>query len=602
MKAKNKLSETRLAAAVKAYSRTAADAMPDERTLSEQYDPPVKAAALFASSGAALPVRRENRVARFAAIAASVVMIFGVLGVGAWFIRTQPGVLDPTDAPTELPSVTSAPSVAPTIAPVSPSPSPSPEPQQLEIGPFIELDWPEHPAVYQPEVKVFPMTNTRSVYKTVVSGTETFVDADLNPVELPAGTKSHANIYSNWSNRSNWNSSPKAYALQVIPPDDNAPDYSIWCLMLADGTIPLDADGHHILLPNYGEDGPFFYNLGTTVVTHSFSGDKRRHGLYDLEERRELVTAEYDWIEPLDEVFYFAVRDDMSYLLDSKGKLLFSIPGSHDIAIMETPHRQSVEAQYVLYSQRRVFYKISDHYGAKYDLLEKWHDLYFCISYSRMAGSPNFAYITDLDGRELRQIAFLSRYVQDDVAIFATVSKFVVVDASGHTREFPAPLLGAYVGNVELVGHEIHYTDYNNHHDYWVDEAGNIREDEFMQEDDRVFFRYYTDTAPQLYQLRDEQNNVLLEAPDPLDDRGDFVLAFSSEGYEERVAPVLRAVHATDGTLLLGDVYGAVYEATGPDGGMLVYLDAQTCVLLYPDGRTVPVPNAPAVVSEYLGG
>jgi hypothetical protein len=61
-----------------------------------------------------------------------------------------------------------------------------------------------------------------------------------------------------------------------------------------------------------------------------------------------------------------------------------------------------------------------------------------------------------------------------------------------------------------------------------------------------------------------------------------------------------RAVYDLDGNLLLDNILGYIWDVYHPDG-MFVYLDANTCVLLYPDGRTVPVPNAPYFELEYWG-
>jgi hypothetical protein len=61
------------------------------------------------------------------------------------------------------------------------------------------------------------------------------------------------------------------------------------------------------------------------------------------------------------------------------------------------------------------------------------------------------------------------------------------------------------------------------------------------------------------------------------------------------------AVYSLDGEMLLDDIFGAIYEAPGPNGGIFVYLDENTCVLLTPDGRTVPVHSAPVVEKVYYG-
>jgi hypothetical protein len=77
----------------------------------------------------------------------------------------------------------------------------------------------------------------------------------------------------------------------------------------------------------------------------------------------------------------------------------------------------------------------------------------------------------------------------------------------------------------------------------------------------------------------------------------DFIL--HSEYIDDfRLEP--RAVYSVVGSLLVDNVFGWVRPA--PGGGIFVYTDPHTCVLLYPDGRTVPVPNAPVVERFYFGG
>jgi hypothetical protein len=65
----------------------------------------------------------------------------------------------------------------------------------------------------------------------------------------------------------------------------------------------------------------------------------------------------------------------------------------------------------------------------------------------------------------------------------------------------------------------------------------------------------------------------------------------------------MRAVYSVEQKrLLLDNIYGAITEMLLPDGGMFVYTAPDNCVVLYPDGRTVPVPNAPVVERYYFGG
>ena len=59
-----------------------------------------------------------------------------------------------------------------------------------------------------------------------------------------------------------------------------------------------------------------------------------------------------------------------------------------------------------------------------------------------------------------------------------------------------------------------------------------------------------------------------------------------------------RAVYSLDGKLLLDDVYGVV-DSPMLNGGIFVYTTPDNCIVLYPDGSTIPVRAAPPV-SKYV--
>ncbi|MDR3277942.1 MAG: hypothetical protein LBT12_04145 [Oscillospiraceae bacterium] len=58
---------------------------------------------------------------------------------------------------------------------------------------------------------------------------------------------------------------------------------------------------------------------------------------------------------------------------------------------------------------------------------------------------------------------------------------------------------------------------------------------------------------------------------------------------------------ASGGEILMENPYGVIEELTFPDA-IAVYADESSCLLLYTDGHTVPIPNAPKVKYEHIGG
>lgn|GEM_PF-6120694 len=76
---------------------------------------------------------------------------------------------------------------------------------------------------------------------------------------------------------------------------------------------------------------------------------------------------------------------------------------------------------------------------------------------------------------------------------------------------------------------------------------------------------------------------------------GNFILVFFYSGDGLRPPDI----YTLEGQPLHSFIYGFVFEAMGPGGGMFVWLDEHTCVLLLPNGETIPVPDAPEVRRSY---
>jgi hypothetical protein len=106
-----------------------------------------------------------------------------------------------------------------------------------------------------------------------------------------------------------------------------------------------------------------------------------------------------------------------------------------------------------------------------------------------------------------------------------------------------------------------------------------------------------------LYYVRDASGHTLLEGPEPLWGNGSFIIRFMLRNHNDEAYQIFNA----HGELLINDVFGVIWDAPAPEGGIFVYLDSLIhdeirCVLLKTDGSTVPVPNAPVVEKVYYGG
>ncbi|MDR1691800.1 MAG: hypothetical protein LBR72_00425 [Oscillospiraceae bacterium] len=234
-------------------------------------------------------------------------------------------------APETNPSPDISPEVSPPVTPVVPvPPEPTPSVSTTTVVHYYAL--PEQ-VRYSPEVTVFPLINTMTWYRSMVMGPVTFVDADLNPIELPFAPKEYATV-TGWDFRT-----VIAYALKI--PEDH-PEYGgdgrRWVLMLSDGTVPRGDDGKYIFMQDDTHDATSFNVTGSAVFIFEpdYGAEEwydnyethYRYGLYDLEERRVTLPCEYVGMDAgyhhfyaLD-AFFYAAKDGLGYIMDSKGNIL----------------------------------------------------------------------------------------------------------------------------------------------------------------------------------------------------------------------------------------------------------------------------------------
>jgi hypothetical protein len=387
--------------------------------------------------------------------------------------------------------------------------------------------------------------------------------------------------------------------------------------MLTDGTIPLDADGRYIgLLGDTYYIGSRFHAYGSSVITRRAveEHDPWRpfqhylYGLYDMEERRELLPMEYGLIEAVggrndENGLYYATRDNTVYLLDSKGKVLWQEDG-YDPYVL--PHYTTWGNKYTLNAEQRMYYRTADIDLVIYDRLTKWGD-YYIRSTQGSSNAFGILSITDATWQEFYFNQHSGFIPSDDHVIIMTPYGYDVLEYGGGLRHFPFP--AEELQPPEFIfygfdGSEMRYTDAVQNRSYALDEAGHVREvglltlNPGVHQGGPVYCVYDTGVDPYYgrWQIRDDQGGVLLETENRLlYHNAGFITEHNYSWEETYTTP--RAVYALNGTLLLGDVFGFIPEAPAPGGGMFVYLDETTCVLLYPDGTTVPVPGAPAVES-----
>ncbi|MDR0326238.1 MAG: hypothetical protein LBI19_09115 [Oscillospiraceae bacterium] len=515
---------------------------------------------------------------------------------------------DSGGTPASIATLEPAPISTPPESPSPPDePSPSPalgyEPIQLDLSQIIiDIDWPEPPQSYAPEFKVFPLNSSSGHWKTYISAPITFIDEQLNPIPLPFEPMSYSNVRAF--------SDDGTYTFTNIA-------YTLWngqghVLMLADGTVPRGADGDYIYLYDYYESS--FIVIGSLIITGKLEGEDPetwvyRMGLYDLEARQEVLPREYDAIESIQNNFLYVRKGELSWLLDAEGNELYAFAEGETYGI-DSPSRQSMGSHFYIDTEKRFFCRIPVINGEQFPTLEMFGDFYVTRNRGGTVAGP--LYVFDRTGLEIHRVRQFW-HVVDDELIISTTKGFEVMDKSGNVRLFPVSVI-RQVTLARLIGDEVHWSQFDydlgteTHHA--IDEASNMRVTERPEPPSYTFHNFngpvYYDADTWQYILRGADGQILLETDDYLwYTGGDFVVR-SRPVYDDgmrRDCSEPYAVYNLDGDLLLDgiDIFGVIYESPAPNGGMFVYLDENTCVLLTPDGRTVPVHNAPVVGKAYHG-
>jgi len=460
------------------------------------------------------------------------------------------------------------------------TPDPSPSHESYQIGPLIEIDWPE-PAEYTPELLVFPLTSQGRIYSTGVSGTVTFVDKDFNNIGLPFQPRAYAAV--GWGNIA-------GYALFL--PDDHTErdDGPYGVLMLPDGTVPRGANGKYIALFDYYENS--YIVIGSSVLTIQIIHDvpqRTVYSLYDTVTRKETVLGEFDWVEPSNGIIR-AYKDEQIYLFNAKGEMIFSYERD----------------EYFVELNEQVVYKYSEHPNAPYHNISRFGE-HLYVHADRIIGDyvridRSVAFI-DKDmrlGEFMPTNENLGFYKNDKFLAVVYSDTVTVFDLKLNAKIYPYPVFdnseSLWIADIDE--NHIHfrlYTDDGGQQIISTDADGNIKMLNAPPTDELIYWDYqligYT------WQYNGKTVMSVPSSDGHLWQYGDFVVRTERVGDSMRNDP--RAVYAHDGTLLMDNILGLVTPA--PNGGMFVYTDPNNCVLLYPNGRTIPVPGAPVVELIYWG-
>lgn len=464
----------------------------------------------------------------------------------------------------------------------------------IDLSFLIELDWPEVEESYADEVKfkAFPLTRQPIYLTTSLVGDMTFVDEKLNRINLPF--QPSAWVYIDDVDYETDTAKPIAYALKESPDyyDETTDEYirGDFILMLANGIIPRDSDGDYIKLAWGNYNSYYIFNNGNAVITRK----DESFGLYDVKKQQEILPCEYELVSPFDEIFY-VIKDGQGFLYNKSGNELYSFGEVempvYDDLFLPTP------ADYYLSVKEHLFYKVSDFNS---ELSNVYGSISLWGEYTVSLHKNGYVYVTDRDGKILYRSACFRYEITNEYLVLYTAAGFVIVNTDFIERKFPVKLSQRdYPYFYEFDGNGVFYSEKHRDREiYFVDETGNVLETEKVGK----FGKYDEYNGPMYFEggyhyeqgeygnisLRDEQ-----EKSYGLKFFGNFAFFRVWAGEEN----FKYTIFSLDGKLLLKDIYGVV-DSPMIGEGIFVYVTPDNCVVLYPDGKTVPVHVAP-VVTQY---
>jgi len=456
----------------------------------------------------------------------------------------------------------------------------------IDLSFLIELDWPEDEEdEFEAEFKVFPLLEYRNAhYWSGITGNTIFLDEQLKSFELPFQPVGWIYIYSNFYDYNN--RKPIAYALKIDhgswEHDEIGRDYSTgkYILMLADGTIPRSSNGDYlnILWGRYNSE--WIVNNDYAVITYGENG----LGIYDIKNQKEILPCVYDSINLVDSIFYI-VNDGYGYLYDKTGKELYSFG-----ELTENEFQYGFE-EFLNYSKGI--------YALRCNTFNGWSSSYtYFMNFENRLFYKNSEMNLIIDNEYNSHLTAWGDYV-----VFS-VNKTEYICVANRNGDILLRKDG-YSSYEFADGYLILNKGYGNRTWYSTDESGNIIEIDgiegykfytYPQDKPRTFDYNGRRYQYHYYFLSDENGNILLHTDNiggqlRLSQNGNFII---NDFWDFGEYTSTHDIYTPDGKLLIENLYGVVYSIA-PGGGIFVYTTPEDCMILYPDGKTVPIPEAPKV-------
>lgn len=484
---------------------------------------------------------------------------------------------------------------APAPAPPEPTPQPTPEPTPVETEPqpsafslpqpVLETSFTDEPARYRPTPTIVPLVNARRIYTNCVLGETTFIRAaDQSRVELPPNVFNYAVVRA-------WEEDNALLAYGLI--GDEELDYRM-AFMSVDGEMLSD-----FIYDSFGEDYIHFPNRYGYVVILRDGG----YGLLNLATGTEVIPPEYDGLQPY-KYGVVAQKGENYLLLDYAGRILFEFGSTAPYIHYDDEYIFSGTGHTFLLATGEIFsHTLQDEQGIHFyggmtielenyrtdiTIYNQWQEKVFTGS-----GIKNYycsgGAVLLTDGSSLVNIITQGSSLQVEIPEMPQV-------CASSSFWFASLAFGSDLVTLTYEDEDGTNTQHTVIYDLQGTEQARFSEYGLIDTENHIRLCYAPDYSQQ---LEDFQGNI--------------IIPFGKYDYINTHDPFIVGIFVWDNTadfdilsangeLLLHKPLGAITYESGLPDSMVVWLDEQTCVFLYPDGSTVPIADPPQVELIYIGG
>ncbi len=443
---------------------------------------------------------------------------------------------------------------------------------------------------YIPAAEITPLTNQQTIYLNCITGRPAFIRKDMTRISLPSQAESYCAI----------RDADRVIGYALI---DNNQKYAV---MDTSGKIITDFD---YTLFSYADYWDFPALKGYVMVCKTVDGVSR-FGVLDMRTGEEVIRAEYDSVSLYD-CAVVVTKGDRRALLDYSGNIVLD---GESISVWdkeseEYSHCLSVgDAGYTLVESSRELYRRGDSGGSR-AFISPGGEIVAMRGYKNMGQEADKDELTvySSDGGFLTSVKMFNYFGYDgkNLIVVADGRASVFYTGARNTVGLVIPLsadVRSDIQSAEFSGGrlviELFEVSTNELKRLEYDERGTLLKSEPAPANSTVNGNVYWQGGKGCW-YQDERGEILIGAGryESMTQYGRFVRCANGFGTDSSIH-----IYNDKGELLLENPYGAVFWENGWEVSMVVWLDADTCMLMKPDGSMMPITDAPKVERIYYGG